>query len=516
VVRAPSHYRPYVKDPNAPTGGDAGGGMGNNNRRGRGNQEFALRDPNPGDKQVAKVDAKAAEEYKNSPPRRLVTAKEWQDALAKDDIKPEHRTGMLIAAVKFLGEVKQFQAVQDLIKGNLRLGVANEPWVYDALAIALQDSGGSPEDLQRARLSAMDLDPKNPDGYLSAAKAMSDAGDSQRAVAFCRIASQLKPGLADPYANALAYASKAKSVDSDTVHWAVINLLGRDWVIDKEIYFEQARSGLADAKARLLADKRPDDARKLDQAVVQQQRRDLVIELEWSNDTPCDLDLSVFEPINTTCSSTQRQTPAGGTLVCDDISAHKETYTVAKGFTGTYLVKVNRVWGRPLSGNATVKVTRHQGTDEQVIEYHTVNVDKTAEFKVALASGRRTELAAVPPVAPGHPEREKAVDNMGRALERLRAIADPLYRNDMSVVGGMGPAGTKPQAVYDLAHSTKSSASLSFQTKVEGVENMGVEMVERVEVVDGKFAVKVTPAFDAIGTLKNTPEIVNPLLPSNN
>src|SRR5262249_27399050 len=134
---------------------------------------------------------------------------------------------------------------------------------------------------------------------------------------------------------------------------------------------------------------RRDEAQRLDRAIAQQQRRDLVIELEWSAGTPCDLDLSVFEPINTTCSATQRQTPAGSMLVCDDIATHKETYTVAEAFSGTYLVRVNRVWGRPLNGNATLKVTRHQGTEDQVIEYHTVSVDQSAEIKVSLANGRR-------------------------------------------------------------------------------------------------------------------------------
>ena len=42
------------------------------------------------------------------------------------------------------------------------------------------------------------------------------------------------------------------------------------------------------------------------------------------------------------------------------------------------------------------------------------------------------------------------------------------------------------------------------------------ELVEKVELVDGKFTVKVTPAFDAIGTLKDKPEIINPLIPGGN
>src|SRR5262249_35284901 len=108
VVRAPSHYRPYVKDPNAPTG-DAGGGMGFNQERNRPNApQFAKNDPNrllPPSKSgpaagngagnrsiakadpiaglpVAKTDPKAYEEWKSGKPRKEVTAKEWEEAIA--------------------------------------------------------------------------------------------------------------------------------------------------------------------------------------------------------------------------------------------------------------------------------------------------------------------------------------------------------------------------------------------------------------------------------------------------
>jgi hypothetical protein len=107
---------------------------------------------------------------------------------------------------------------------------------------------------------------------------------------------------------------------------------------------------------------------------------------------------------------------------------------------------------------------------------------------------------------------------MGKSLERLRALADPLYRNDMSVrVGGSGATGQKnSDAVYDLAHTATSSGKLAYENKIEGVRNMGVEMVEKVEMVDGKVTVKVTPAFDAVGTLKDKPVIINPLIPGGN
>ena len=84
VVRAPSHMRPYVKDPNAPTGG-ADGGMGNRgpfDRRGENRpQLIAKNDAGKKDppQAFAKVDQAKAAKWKNSG-QKFVTAKDWQAA----------------------------------------------------------------------------------------------------------------------------------------------------------------------------------------------------------------------------------------------------------------------------------------------------------------------------------------------------------------------------------------------------------------------------------------------------
>ena len=67
---------------------------------------------------------------------------------------------------------------------------------------------------------------------------------------------------------------------------------------------------------------------------------DLVIQLLWSG--PADLDLKVNEAIGTNCSSLNKQTTAGGMLLCDDFSRkddnRSETYTAAQAFNGVYRV----------------------------------------------------------------------------------------------------------------------------------------------------------------------------------
>jgi hypothetical protein len=512
VVRAPSHYRPYVKDPNAPASGDAGG-MGFNFKANIGGNQLADAGKGGNDK-IAKADQKAFDDLKNKHKGKNVTAREWQEALAKSDIKPEHRAGMILAATKFLGQIDEFKSVVDILKGNLRLGIVNEPWVFEALTIALMQSGGSSEDLMRARLSCIDLDPKNPQSYLQAAKVVAEAGDTERAVAFCHIAADLAPESPEPYADSLSYVEKLRSVDSNTVRWAVSNLLRRDWVVDKDQFYTQANTALNSACDHLRAENRSAEADKLQAAIVEQQRRDLVIELAWQD--AADLDLSVFEPINTTCSATNPRTPAGSVLVCDDMKERKETYTVAEAFSGTYVVKVNRVWGRPLGGSAQVKVIKHRGMPNQQIEYHTVDVDHLTDIKVVLSKGRRSELASVaPPVVAGEKFHEMASNNMQKSWERLRAMADPMYRADEIVrSSGVGAAGSNDR-VSDVTRTPSTTARLEYSSLIEGFDHVGMsmELKSDIDPTSGQIHLKVVPAFDAIQTLKNDPAWNNPLIP---
>ena len=93
---------------------------------------------------------------------------------------------MVIATADFLFEAGEFNHAAEFLKANLRYGVVVRPWVFEALAVALEASGGIPKRFQRARLSGIALDPKDAQGFMSAARAMADRGHYDRALAFCR------------------------------------------------------------------------------------------------------------------------------------------------------------------------------------------------------------------------------------------------------------------------------------------------------------------------------------------
>src|SRR5262249_27586783 len=122
---------------------------------------------------------------KKGPP--LDAARIWQDALARGLENP----GLIVAAADLLFDEGLYDHAAEFLKANLRQGIIVEPWVYEALAIAMEFAGADPLEVQRARLSAISLDPKNAQSYVKAAQACAEHGQYDRALAFCHQAAQL-------------------------------------------------------------------------------------------------------------------------------------------------------------------------------------------------------------------------------------------------------------------------------------------------------------------------------------
>src|SRR5439155_23236133 len=96
----------------------------------------------------------------------------WNGAFDKNLLRPRQ----VIAVADALAVGDKFEEVVALLQADLRKGVLVQPCVFDALALALKSSGGTPEERERVMLSVIDLDPKNPQSYLRAAEAMQELG----------------------------------------------------------------------------------------------------------------------------------------------------------------------------------------------------------------------------------------------------------------------------------------------------------------------------------------------------
>src|SRR5262249_50371826 len=117
-----------------------------------------------GDKDQNKDPNKAvAQQERKKPPKWDADPRTiWEEALEKGVDDP----GLIVACADYLVQAGRFDHAAEFLKANLRRGIVVRPWVYEALAVALMESKGSPEEIQRAELSEADLQPMDAQGFL--------------------------------------------------------------------------------------------------------------------------------------------------------------------------------------------------------------------------------------------------------------------------------------------------------------------------------------------------------------
>jgi hypothetical protein len=443
-------------------------------------------------------------------PGNLDPKKIWQDALAKGVDDP----GLIIAVTDFLEQRKLHNHVVEFLKANLRQGIVTRPWVYEALATAMELNGNDPAEIERARVSVVDLEPQDAQGYVRASKAMADMKRYDRAVAFCRQAALLEPNVPLPYEEGLLYAQLAK--DADAMEWAAGNLLRQDWPAENRGLHDKAQRALRDLTQTLEQQSKKGRADRLLRSVHPLTERDLVVELSWEGDT--DLDLEVREPIGTVCSFLQRQTPGGGILLGDSMADHsREAYIAARAYPGEYQLTIRRVWGRPVGGKATLEIIQHQGTPRESHRRETVVFDRSQTTTIVLDEGRRTSAEYVPP--PGvHQKLRRTVEELNGAqvMTKLRNLADP-------GLAGRGPGLEGDVAAPGIPISNPSAtppagASMPiYQTKLPALVGNNFDLTAQTTVsADGSTTwLKVSPVFQGVNHAPAMPAVNNPLLPGS-
>src|SRR5262249_1988242 len=171
--------------------------------------------------------------------------------------------------------------------------------------------------------------------------------------------------------------------------WAATNLLQRDWGMENAVFHEQAKKAINDVAERLEKAGRAADAAQTRALATKNRERDLVIDMVWAEQA--DIDMTVAEPVGTVCAARTPRTPAGGLWTGDNLKQNEETYVAARAFNGSFEVAIRRVWGKPVADKVTIRVTKHQGSDNESVELHTLVLDSKGEakLKVNMADGRR-------------------------------------------------------------------------------------------------------------------------------
>lgn len=299
------------------------------------------------------------------------------------------------AKVRSLVAKQDFSQVQEVIAAALRNN-ASQPWMYEALALALEASGAPEKEIERAVLSAVDVS-RDQDAALTAAAYLASIKLDGAALRLFQEVSSQDPLRTEPYLQGLKCAQKLKDVDA--IRWSCVGILKQAWPADQKEIEQHARR-IAEATISELEKK--GDTKRADAflaEIASALRRDVVVKVTWTGDA--DVDLSVMEPTGEVCSYRNPRTTGGGVILGDTFSrssvtaprqGFSETFLSPEGFSGQYQVLLKRVWGEVAGGKVNVEAIIHYGSKNARTIKKDISLDKDGTLvKFDLTEGRRME-----------------------------------------------------------------------------------------------------------------------------
>ena len=243
-------------------------------------------------------------------------AEDWEDAYYRYFEAHQVHPRVLRERVRSLTDAKtpDLKQVIGLLRASLRVGQI-QPWMYEALALAMRIEKMPAAEIERVLLSSADF-ATSARQVIFLAEYMDRLGYRKRALELLR-----EVTLRDPSAD-LAYAKAFKIAaylhDADALQWSTLGVLSQEWPRENADIFESA---VRHSKA-LIEQMREDGLNLQADQYASQLRdalaRDIVVKVSWSGDA--DVDLMVEEPSGSVCSYRQNKTPGGGLLIGDPIA----------------------------------------------------------------------------------------------------------------------------------------------------------------------------------------------------
>ena len=416
------------------------------------------------------------------------------DSTPVDDKELAIRMARLRATAADLGKAGQFDRAANLIGAVIETGRA-EPWMFEALAVALEADGKPRADVERALLSLADF-ASTPIDLLQLANYLARFGSVDQAIRLCRQVVQLEPTNREAYALAMTLA--ADTNDAKILEWACAGVLQSDWPRDqKDIPGRAARLAKATIE-QLEKDGNASAAQSFRRAVDAALVRDIVLDISWTGDA--DIDLLVEEPPGTVCSLAAPRSTSGGLLLADSAtdesdSTQRERYIAAHAFPGPYRILVRRAWGTVTAGTITAELTLYRGTDrEQKLRRQIPLGAEDAMFSIDLPEGRRKE-----PLAEAQVAQDVVVQQqVGRAIlaQQLAGLASPAAAASLSQSRGTSPGGPGPGLPFFR------SGAVGYQPVITTLPE-GTNFFARAVVSADRRYVRVTctPLFSGVGNV---------------
>ncbi len=239
-----------------------------------------------------------------------------------------------------------------------------EPWMYEALASAIELNQGSAGDVKKALYFAADLAQRthNPNHLVSAADQLLLRGYLERVGPLLDEAMPLVPHCCDPMSMSIILAQKTKRPQEDGRRCRRIALARMAWpgrVFPRRVW-QPGRDPGQDRSRRPAGHRRPNELRtKLTASLA----RDLFVRLRWDGDA--DFDLLVDEPLGATASYQNPRTVFGGAMLKNGYGSHpEEVYVCPRGFNGDYTVRVSTIYTNPDKPvtRLTLETITHEGT----------------------------------------------------------------------------------------------------------------------------------------------------------
>ncbi len=361
----------------------------------------------------------------------------WNDFFATHNESPQ----AVRETVRQLTGEKKYKEVVALCMAAIK-NQQPQPWMYEAMGLAMQADGRSLNDIERTFMSAVDF-VQGPDHMLYLAEYMEEVGLEKRALQLFRQLSVAMPVAPRPYVLGLRIAKKLD--DLEAIQWATVGILSLAWDDHEASVWQEAYNVAAATLDRLRSENRKTEAdayqQKLDQSLI----RDVVVVVSWTGEA--DIDLAMEEPGGTICSAHNRRTTGGGVLLGDgsrkldkksNVSA-SESYVCSIGYEGVYRALIKRVWGKLTTGKVTIDIyTHYLSKYESRIHKQIPLTNDEALVVFDLKGGRREEAVEKQQLANAV---AKQVHVSQQILgQQLAAAANPATLTSFLNSRGIGPA----------------------------------------------------------------------------
>jgi hypothetical protein len=324
----------------------------------------------------------------------------WSEYYRKHD----ETADQLHETVRLLNRNNKPRDVHAAILGYLKHRSKNvEPWMYEALALAIEMNGGKPEDVKTSLNFAADLAQRthNPNHLISAADKLMLKGYYDRVGALIDEAAGKIPHRAEPLLMSINLAQSTK--DPKRMADAIGKLLAVGWPGQDEYFRRESRKQAETLAKTLTEDGRSDEAKTLLAGLPDAEARDVYIRLSW--DGNADYDLVVQEPLGATVTYLMPRSVFGGSLVQNGYGNRPdEIYVCPRGFDGDYTVRITMIYNDPKkpATRLNLETITHEGTPEEHRETLSLRPDdpQAKPMVVHLKGGRRkTVLPFISPMA---------------------------------------------------------------------------------------------------------------------